>query len=154
MKCLRSLRLVGLFVLVSVCAAAGCGKKLPSMSPVSGKVTVDNKPLTGGQVTLMPEIPKPTLENAKPQSETVDVGISSGQIASDGTYKIFTAGKEGAPLGKYKITVTPTMMPSSDPKVPFPIGFNQRFANPRDTPLRFEVVASPAAGAYDLKVSK
>jgi hypothetical protein len=143
--CFRS---VGMVVLAGVVVAAGCGKKMPPLSPVSGKVTVDGKALTAGQVALIPDVGIPTQESAKDQAPTA--GLSAGQISSDGTYKIFTAGKEGAPAGKYRVTVTPSMMPSADPKTPPPVGFNREFTDPRKTMLKIEV----PSGSYDLKLTK
>lgn len=151
MKRLFAIRYLGLGVVVCLGIASGCGKNLPPMSPVSGKVTVNGQPLTAGQVTLIPDTGVPTQENTKDRTPTA--GLSTGPIGSDGTYKIFTVGKEGAPAGKYRVTVTPTMMPSADPKTAPAIGFNQKFSDTRNTPLKIEV-PSPAAGAYDFKLTK
>jgi hypothetical protein len=149
----RSFRLACLVVFVGVGLVPGCGGKLPSMTPVSGKVTINGQSLTGGQVSLIPDIPHPNEEGAKP-SETQTAGLSAGQIGSDGTYKIFTAGKEGAPLGKYKVTVTPSMIPSGDAKTAPASGFNPKYSDARNTPLRIEVVANSEPSKYDLKLTK
>jgi len=146
-------RLVFLVVLAAIGLVPGCGKKMPPLTPVSGKVTVDGQPLTAGQVSLIPDVGLPTQEKSEGQDSTPGIGPSIGQIGSDGTYKVFTSGKEGAPLGKYRVTVTPSMMPSGDKKAP-PMNFSRKFGDNRNTPLKFEVVASPAAGAYDLKLNK
>ena len=150
MKRSFAIRRLALGVVVCLGLASGCGKNLPPMSPVSGKVTVNGQPLTAGQVALIPDVGIPTQENTKDQPPTV--GLSAGIIGSDGTYKISTAGKEGAPAGKYRVTVTPSMIPSGDGK-PAPSGFNPKFSNDRSTPLKIEV-PSTAAGAYDLKLTK
>jgi hypothetical protein len=153
----RSPRLAFLVVLAGVGLLPGCGKKTPPLAPVSGKVTVAGQPLTSGQVSLILDVGNPAQEKEKKtegEFATMTGSPSTGQIGSDGTYKIFTSGKEGAPLGKYKVTVTPSMMPSSDPKKPPPVGFNRSYGDPKNTPLKFEVVASPAAGTYDLKLNK
>jgi hypothetical protein len=150
MKRLFPPRLDCLVVLVCLAVIPGCGKPLPPVAPVSGKVTVDGKPLAAGQVSLLADIGMPTSEN---KVDVPSTGLSTGNIDSNGEYKITTAGKDGAPIGKYKVTVTPTMMPSSDPKKAPAIGFARKFSDPKDTPLRIEVVASPAAGAYDLKLT-
>jgi predicted small lipoprotein YifL len=141
-----------LLVLVAVCSVAGCGKQLPPMAPVSGKVTVGGQPLTSGQVAFLPDLGAPS-DAAKGGGEQT-VGLSAGQISSDGTYKIFTAGKEGAPAGKYKVTVTPSMVPMGDAKTAPQTAIKQVYQNPQMTPLRFEVIATPEAGRYDLKLSK
>ncbi len=141
-------RPAGMVVLAGLILVVGCGKKLPPMSPVSGKVTLDGQALTAGQVALIPDVGIPTQESAKDQPPTA--GLSAGQIGSDGTYKIFTAGKEGAPAGKYRVTVTPSMMPSADPKTPPAVAFSRDFTDPRNTKLRIEV----PSGSYDLKLTK
>src|SRR2546428_630320 len=134
MNSLSSLRF-GLVFLVCVCFVLGCKpsdgvKKLP----VSGNVTVDGQAVTSGQVTL------------HPQSTEKGAGSAvSGPIDSSGKYTI----GGGAPAGKYKATVTPSMMPSPDGKPPTS-PYNAKFGDSKKTPLEIEVVASPAAGAYDL----
>jgi len=121
------------------------------MASVSGKVTVDGQPLTAGQVTFIPDVPHPSsTEGGKVET----FGLTTGQIGSDGTYKITTSGKSGAPLGKYKVTVTPSMVPARDAKTAPPSGFQQIFSDAQKTPLRKEVVANPEAGRYDLKLTK
>ena len=151
MKRLFVIRCLSLGVVVCLGLASGCGKNLPPMSPVSGKVTVNGQPLTAGQVALIPDVGIPTQENTKDQPTTV--GLSAGTIGSDGSYKISTAGKDGAPAGKYRVSVTPSMVPSGDGKTAPPSGFNQKFSDTRNTPLKIEVPSS-AAGAYDLKLTK
>jgi hypothetical protein len=131
---------VCLFV-AGVCFAPGCGKSV-KLVPVSGKVTLGNQPVSGGQVTLIPD-----KEGATP-------GLITGNIDSSGNYKILTNGKDGAPLGKYKVTVTPSMMPSMDPKKGPPRPFPEIYGDPRKTTLSIEVVENPAPGAYDLKMQK
>jgi len=114
---------------------------------------VDGKPLTSGLVRLTPDTPKPG-----PPVE------ATGAIGSDGSYKIMTNGKPGAPLGKYKVTVgvpAAAMGDEGDPSKPAtepgkapPKLFNTRFENVGETPLQFEVVASPSPGQYDLKLTR
>ena len=154
MKRLCFTRFVGLVVLAGACLTSGCSsKKLPPMAPVSGKVTVGGQPLTSGQVSLVPDvgIPRPGKEK---QNVTPTVGVSAGQINSDGTYTIFTARKEGAPPGQYKFTVTPSTMPVGDGKAAPARDFNQVYSDSRNTPLKFEVVDNPGPGRYDLKLTK
>jgi hypothetical protein len=147
-------RLAILVVLVAIGLAPGCGKKLPPMTPVSGKVTVDGQPVTAGQVSLVSDVGMPTQEKkTEGQDSTLAVGPSVGQIGSDGTYKVFTSGKEGAPLGKYKVTVTPPMMPSADNKAPAG-NYSRKYSDSKNTPLKIEVIANAPPGAYDLKLTK
>jgi hypothetical protein len=129
-----------LLVLLSTPLLAGCGSSV-AVVPVTGKVTVDGQPLTAGQVSLVP------LE-AKPGAVA-----SAGAIDANGDYVIYTGGKTGAPPGKYKVTVTPAMLPSGDNKKPV-IPFNQKFGDATKTTLSIDVVSSPAPGAYDLKLTK
>jgi hypothetical protein len=129
-------------LLFCVGLCSGCNKSSLTLVPVRGKVTVDDKPVTSGQVSLIP------LEKNESQKDT-----SSGSIDEKGEYKIFTGGGEGAPLGKYKVTVTPSMMPSGDTKAPS-APFNRKFGDPSATTLKIEVVNNPASGAYDLKLIK
>ncbi|MEK6260406.1 MAG: hypothetical protein AABP62_17440 [Planctomycetota bacterium] len=60
---------------------------------VTGKVTVEGKPLSGCTIVFVP----------------VGAGSSaSGLIGSDGSYKLATdGGREGAMAGKYKVQFTP-----------------------------------------------
>src|SRR5438045_3467653 len=108
----------GLFLWLCTFVLAGCDNspKLPPMAPVSGKVTMDSKPVTSGNVSLLP------------QSTDNKAGLSAGQIGEDGSYTIFTAGKEGAPLGKYKVTVTPSMVPQSGAGGMPKATFNQKYS--------------------------
>ncbi|HEY7314209.1 MAG TPA: hypothetical protein VH643_32960 [Gemmataceae bacterium] len=150
MKRLLSPRLGCLVVLVCVFVVSGCGKKLPPMAPISGKVTVDGQPVSSGQVVFVPDV---KVVGADKPIEQSTAGLSAGQIA-DGEYKISTSGKDGAPVGKYKVIVTPSMMPTGDAKKMPASGFNKAYSDPNQTPLKFEVVASPEPGRYDLKLRK
>ncbi len=63
-----------------------------------------------------------------------------------------TKDSKGAPLGKYKVTVTnidmKQMMEGKKPDVKIPSGYT----SPESTPLSKEVVESPAPGAYDIQL--
>jgi hypothetical protein len=78
----------------AVCVGAlflsGCGPAV-KLVPVSGKVTLDGQAVTSGQVTLYPTTTEKT--------EGATAGLCAGTIDPEGTYKIFTAGKEGPPSG-------------------------------------------------------
>ena len=145
-------RLLCFGILAGLLTTLGCGKKLPPMAPVSGKVTVNGQPLTAGNVSFIPDVK--IDKSAKGQKDTAPAGLSASTVGSDGTYKIITGGKDGAPLGKYKVTVNPSMVPVADAKAPPPTGFNQQFTNPKTTPLHVEVIANPESGRYDLKLTK
>ncbi|MCI0457725.1 MAG: hypothetical protein L0Z62_12205 [Gemmataceae bacterium] len=132
-------------VLLGSLLLAGCGggSDLPPMVPVKGKVTVEGKPVTSGQVSFLP------LAVDKDRK----VPSSSGTIDASGNYEIFTGGKAGAPLGKYKVAITPSMVPVEGTKKPPKAPFNPRYQDPAKTKLEIEVVNNPSAGAYDLKLT-
>ena len=144
MNALLSLRWLCLAGLLVACVVSGCSKSVTvPMAPVSGMVTVDNVPLTAGHVTYHPIGKVESTDNK---------GFSAGTIDASGKYTITTGGESGAPLGKYKVTINPPMMPSGGgggPKTPF----NKRYRD-KATTIDVEVVASPAPGAYDLKLKK
>jgi hypothetical protein len=133
-----------LFVVLAI-VSLGCGsaETLPPLAPVKGKAMIDGAPLTSGQVSLQ-------AESADPAAK---LPPSSGTIDGNGNYEIFTGGKPGAPLGKYKVVVTPSMVPMQGGGTP-PAQPNLKFRMATDTPLRIEVVESPKEGQYDLATTK
>ena len=143
----RYLMVVSIYA--SIAAQTGCGDSGVKLVPVVGKVTVDGQPLTlataEGSVSFRPE--KGTENRKEP----------AGAIDKDGTYRLLTDGKEGAPLGRYRVLVA--VVEPIDPKSGFPYGkrksyVNYKYSDPKTTDLVIEVVASPAPGAYDLKLKK
>lgn len=123
----------------------GCApsETLPPLSMVKGKATLGGAPLTAGHVALHPQTVDPNIK----------VPLSAGQIDGSGNYEIFTGGKPGAPLGKYKVVVTPSMVPMQGGGTP-PEAPPQKYMSDTETPLSIEVVPSPSEGQYDLKLSK
>ena len=119
----------------------GCGFG-PTLYPTEGTVKADEQPLPKGSVTLFPDKDKGNKFNGTPTGEVVD-----------GKFKIMTQGSAGAPAGWYKVTVTGVDSPDSTKPNAVVNPVDARFREMAKTPLEFEVVASPAAGAYDLKVS-
>jgi hypothetical protein len=69
----------------------GCGPTGPSLGRVTGKVTLDDKPLTNVAVTFMP---------------TGEGGSASGVTDANGNYELNHANGKGAPVGKCKVAVT------------------------------------------------
>ncbi len=138
----------GFALLAAVLPTLGCGPSGPKLASVSGKVTLDGTPLKSGTVNLVADESKGVKQ----------VGTSSGAIGSDGTYKITTDGKDGAPLGRYKvvvITMTPGGMGDTGPLNPNAQAPSRpTYSDQTKTPLSFEVVASPKPGAYDLTLTK
>jgi hypothetical protein len=84
---LRGARLLpALLAALPLVCAAGCS---PKTATVSGKVTVNNKPVTAGVITFYPD----EESGAKP---------ASANIKADGTYEV-----GNAPVGKVKVAVGP-----------------------------------------------
>jgi hypothetical protein len=139
----RSFKVLCGFVIGGVIALAGCGcgnpRKplvIPPCFPVKGKVMLGEKLLDTGTVVFIPlqggdDLPRP-----------------KGQITFLGYYELKTVGKEGAPLGKYRVTVQDN--PTRGQRKP---KFDPIYANPEKTPLEIEVVEKAPDGAYDLKVT-
>jgi hypothetical protein len=111
---------------------------------VRGKVMVDNKPVTGGQVSFIPATVDDKARFAPP----------SGQIDANGIYELFTDGKAGAPAGKYNVMVTPSMVPDPAAKGMPKAPFNDKYRDAKKSGLQVDVSASPAPGAYDLKLTQ
>jgi len=125
--------------------AVGCSKKGPTekLVPVSGKVTLDAKPLPLGQVILTPDKGNPT--------KSAPVGM----IGDDGSYSINTGGYPGAPLGWYKVSINPQGMPKEMPKtgeIPKPANVPQKYQKAASTDLSIEVTESPKPEGYDIKI--
>ncbi len=127
-----------------VWVTSGCVGSGPKLAPVSGRVTVGNKPLTSGWVTFKPD---------KAKGNTFG-GEAVGQVNEKGEYTLQTNGQPGAPLGAYKVIVTATAATTEDnTKPPTKSLVNTTYAFAETTPLEKEVVDQPAPGAYDLKLS-
>jgi hypothetical protein len=89
------IRSFGLFsALVVVVSLSGCTEAGPETYPVTGKVTIGGEPASGLKIMFNP------LEAGKEPA--------GGDIGADGSYTLYTGveGKEGAPPGKYKITLS------------------------------------------------
>ncbi|MGO8752444.1 MAG: carboxypeptidase-like regulatory domain-containing protein [Thermoguttaceae bacterium] len=90
-----------------VCVAAGatvlgCGGKTagPKTAPAAGTVLLDDKPVEGATVVFAPEA----------SGGTTVVAITD----ANGAFSLKTpAGADGAPPGKYKVTVTKTEAPAT-----------------------------------------
>jgi len=122
---------------VLVLALSGCGG-VGTLYPVSGKVTVDGKPLKDGQVSFVPDKEKGNKAPVAP----------FGKI-KDGSYSLDTKGQPGAPAGWYQIMVETQYPGGPEKHTELP----RRFSDPGKSGLAVEVVPSAAAGAYDLKVT-
>jgi hypothetical protein len=142
----RILSFARLCILLSICAGFGLGCKKSDVTfdtiPVSGKVTVDGHPVTDGQVSFIPF-----------DKEQKAGGMCTGKIDVSGGYVLYTDGKDGAPPGRYKVTVTPSMVPTGGNKMPT-MPFNIKYSEVAKTDLIVIVSATASPGSYDLKLSK
>lgn len=95
---------VGLFV-VGCCflVAVGCGSGRPELVPVAGRVTLDGKPVSEGQIEFFPE------ESGRP---------AIGNIDSEGHYELQTyKPRDGAKPGNYQVAITSQIIPTDDSPV-------------------------------------
>lgn len=82
-------RIIGLSLATLV--ICGCGKSGPEIASVSGRVTMDGKPLANAAVVFIPE-------NGRPAGATTD---------ADGNYVLnFSQGRRGAIPGKNSIRIS------------------------------------------------
>jgi len=134
--------LLGLFILLLLAGCTGGSDAVvPPTVPVKGKVTAEGQPVSSGQVTFVQESTDDKYKFRSP----------SGQIDSSGNYELFTEGKAGAPEGKYKVMVTPSMVPVPGAKAAPKAPFNPKYQNAKFTPLDVEVKSGTSS--YDLKLS-
>ncbi len=88
-----------LLAFVAVIGCGGGGDDLPDVVPVSGKVTLNGEPLKGAAVTF--------IGSGRP---------CYGATSDDGTYTIKDLnGREGCPVGKYKVIISKYTMPDGSP---------------------------------------
>jgi len=92
------------FVLLAT-SFAGCGKTGPEIAPVSGRITLDGKPLEKADILFQPDGSKPP---------------SSGRTDADGRYQlVYKRGVMGGMLGsnKVQITISPDVV-ANPPNIP------------------------------------
>jgi hypothetical protein len=128
--------------------ASGVGKTFP----VSGKVMLNNEPLTAETTTVL-FVP----DAARGNTSSLE---AAGTVDEQGTYTLFTRGKKGALPGWYKVVVTATELSTASSKTPLrhrPVPKSLvpgKYGLAKTTDLAVEVVERPAAGAYDLKLKR
>jgi hypothetical protein len=122
---------------------AGCGAGGEKLVPVEGQVMLGDKPLTTGTVILTPDTGKGNRSLEEPR----------GEIDAQGRFKATVGTRVGAPVGWYKVAVTAA--DQIDPNNPYFTKWlvPERYIDITTSGLAFEVVANPAPGAYDLKLS-
>ncbi|HVC95101.1 MAG TPA: hypothetical protein VND64_15500 [Pirellulales bacterium] len=141
-------------------AAYGCGDRsgVGSTHAVSGKVTLDGQPLSV-KTTVILFKPDAAKGNKTPFSP-------AGGVDQEGTYRLSTQGKKGAPPGWYRVIVTAhegavehpkqaqggadgarSRRPTARAVVP------AKYGREESSDLLIEVVENPAPGAYDLRLT-
>jgi hypothetical protein len=132
---------VGILVLPLLGCGAGSKTKL---HPVSGKITMNGKPLALGSVSFRPM-------KDKGNTSTLDPG---GEIEQDGTYLVFTQAGEGVPAGWWKVIVSARdPIDPKDPYKPTKSHIPAKYELLDKTDLMVQVEESPPPGAYDLKLT-
>jgi hypothetical protein len=133
---LRPLLVAAALLLLSGCTPSEL--PLPPLHPVKRTVTVDGQPVTGGQIAFVP------TDKEKQQP------LSAGQIDASGNYEIFTGGKPGAPDGRFKVTISPSMVPAEGAKGMPTTSYNSIYSDGNKTPLQVDVPQGP----FDFKLKK
>ena len=141
-----SLKLLFVSAACLLVGLVGCDDEVGPRYPVEGQVLLNGKPATAltGSVLFVPDI---TKDNKSPFR-------AGGQIDAEGRYSVSSNGKSGAPAGWYKVLVSAVPQGTGDREVVRRPMINPRYAAEKTTPFSIEVVANPAPGAYDLKVTR
>jgi hypothetical protein len=133
--------------MIGALAFAGCSNKpANSLVPVSGKATVNGKPLAIGHVSFRPDAAQGNGSLHHP----------NGSFDANGNYVLMTGGEEGAPPGWYKVLVFADENQAAGvvhPHMP-KWAIAEKYTREDTTDLKVEVVAESAAGAYDLVLTK
>jgi hypothetical protein len=135
--------------LVSLIAVLGCGGGSGDQFPtanVTGKVTLDGQPVTGGEVLF-----SPLAANGEKSAGKSGVG----KVAADGSFAVSTYGNgDGAVVGKHRVAFFP---PSSAETPAGPEGGHA--GTPSSpyagmTPKQVEVTVSKGANKIDIELVK
>lgn len=149
-RVLALLRVVALlFTVGCFTLSTGCGGEAKTV-PVSGKVLLDGKAITV-------EKPKEAAVNfyADESKGNTLTKLPVAMVDASGTYTLTTNGKPGAPVGWYKVTVNYST--PANPKDEYSVRtrlVNEKYVDPKTTPLTIEVKDGAGPDAYDLKVTK
>jgi len=141
--CLRSASFAAL--VIAVVGLAGCSPPPPAPCfPVAGKVTYKKKALPAGTITFTPDASK---GNSSKES-------AIGMLKEDGSYSLVTNGRDGAPLGWYKVSVNPLAMPTEMPPagkpLPKPPAIDPKYQKGDSSGISIEVKEQAPPGAYDI----
>jgi hypothetical protein len=142
----------GFLLLLIVSGCGGSSKTV--LVPASGTVTLGESAMTSGTVTFHPDESKGNTEKLSP----------TGMIDGSGNYNLTTDGRDGAPVGWYKVTVTQGMsmsMPSDSAVVTDPTkslanksSLNSKYQSAATSGISIEVLASQPQGGYTIKLYK
>jgi hypothetical protein len=91
-------RATGLAFLIVTLAGCGESSGRPSLVPVSGTVSLDDKPLSGAVVTFIPAGSTPG-------------GMVTARTGQDGQYTLKSRNGSGAPPGEYRVVISKRKMP-------------------------------------------
>ncbi len=144
--------LVTAFFLLLLPAGCSDSSGVGRTHPVSGQITLDNKPLSATTSIILFK-PDADRGNTSPFEPT-------GTIDAQGNYTLVTSGKKGAPPGWYKVVVTATEPrgggeykgPRNHRPTPRSI-LPARYGQAATSQLAIEVVENPKPGAYDLALT-
>jgi hypothetical protein len=140
---------VALALLVIGCSdKSGVGKT----ARVVGKITVNGEPLTLDTATVLfrPDKIKGNTSAFEP----------AGQVDEDGSYTLYTNGKEGAPPGWYLVEVYAILPRTGGYQKKRPAAgegpvslIDSKYSSVKTSGLAKEVVENPSPGAYDLELT-
>lgn len=131
------IRMAPVFILAAISTAAtGCSSGIS----VSGKVTVDDKPLTTGGVTFVPDKEKGNTSTEE----------AHGQITEAGTYEMYTNNQKGVTPGFYKVLVVAQDKPDISKPTEVKSLIDSMYNKVETTPLKIEVKPD---GDFNLKLS-
>jgi hypothetical protein len=124
--------------IVVVIFLAGCGRSDSvadgPLCPVRGTVTAGGKPAPSGDVIFVP-VDAPS-----------DAPNSYGRIEADGVYTLRTGDRDGAPAGRYRVSVV------LDDTKELKAAIDPRIVSTNLSPLVADIAPDRPAGAYDLKL--
>jgi hypothetical protein len=120
---------------------SGCGGSREDLVTVTGKITIEGRPLREGAISFHPN----------DKSGRIFYGI-----IESGTYTMYHQRRNEIPVGRYKVVVASFIAPGDPPEKPAAKGTNSRIdlrynALPT-TPIIIEAKKEPSPGAYDISL--
>jgi hypothetical protein len=124
------------FMVLLFMSAAGCGN---GRYPVHGKVTREDGTPIGESMIVFESVDRTPNITAR------------GDIDLDGSYELGTTKPgDGAPVGKYRVKITPLMANVDEPTHAPP--FDPRFSDFKTSGLEFEI--KPGSNDFSIKVKQ